>query len=86
MISPDAQLNFHEFLYSLCERKIGCPLPSNEEVEATRYNLAVRMPTVRQFFVTEQQNARDAAQIKMKNPLMAEIGDGGSDEDDDSYD
>jgi hypothetical protein len=71
MISPDAEFNFHEVLYSLCERKTGCPLDPNEAVEKARMELGLMMPTVDQFF-DRIKMMKEAAYRKMRQDLSVE--------------
>jgi Ca2+-binding EF-hand superfamily protein len=86
MINPDAQFNFHELLYALCERKAGCPLKPNPAVEEARMALGLKMPTVSEFFEEEQKRQRkqaEANKIKMSNPLMDSFNEDSDASDDD---
>ena len=57
----DGTLGFKEVLYGLCERKVGCMMPPNNEVvDEVRRLLGLQMPTVRHMFHSNEWVRRHA--------------------------
>ena len=51
------QVNFHEVLYAVCERKTGKPLPNtNEACTAAKIKVGVLMPSINQAVLDGMRN------------------------------
>ena len=53
------QVNFHEVLYAVCERKTGKPLPdTNEACKQARIKVGVLMPSIREAVLEDMYRSK----------------------------